>query len=304
DGNGTIDDSELAGDTDGDGVITDPEIAGDTNGDGVIDDSESSEITLDLVNDVDNPLSLCDDTDVELAYTDLIGNPSQYKITFEESASAAGFHDIDYTDILSDSGVFRFAVPVGVPDGLYEGNLQLRNNFGVESVTYKFQFIVNVSAEYIISKYDDVVLCDNSSERFAAYQWYKDGVAIPGAVNQFYNDPDGLVGSYSLDLITIDGQHLTTCSKEFNIPLNKSISVYPNPVSSNGKCTVRMNGFEEDEVLGSQLSIFNSFGAKVFYTEDVIKENVLLLQLKKGVYVGHVTTETGSKYSFKILIQK
>ncbi|MWN75529.1 T9SS type A sorting domain-containing protein, partial [Labilibaculum sp. A4] len=304
DGDGVITDPEIAGDTDGDGVITDPEIAGDTNGDGVIDDSESTEITLDLVNDVDNPLSLCDDTEVELAYTGLIGNPSQYKITFEESASTAGFHDIDYTDILSDSRVFRFSVPVGVPDGLYEGNLQLRNNFGVESVMYKFQFIVNVSAEYIISKYDDVVLCDNSSERFAAYQWYKDGVAIPGAVNQFYNDPDGLVGSYSLDLITIDGQHLTTCSKEFNIPLNKSISVYPNPISSNGKCTVRMNGFEEDELLGSQLSIFNSFGAKVFYTEDVIKENVLLLQLKNGVYVGNVTTETGSKYSFKILIQK
>ncbi|MUP39185.1 MBG domain-containing protein, partial [Labilibaculum euxinus] len=304
DGDGVITDPEIAGDTDGDGVITDPEIAGDTNGDGVIDDSESTEITLDLVNDVDNPLSLCDDTEVELAYTGLIGNPSQYRITFEESASTAGFHDIDYTDILSDSRVFRFSVPVGVPDGLYEGNLQLRNNFGVESVMYKFQFIVNVSAEYIISKYDDVVLCDNSSERFAAYQWYKDGVAIPGAVNQFYNDPDGLVGSYSLDLITIDGQHLTTCSKEFNIPLNKSISVYPNPISSNGKCTVRMNGFEEDELLGSQLSIFNSFGAKVFYTEDVIKENVLLLQLKNGVYVGNVTTETGSKYSFKILIQK
>ncbi|WP_461631437.1 MBG domain-containing protein [Labilibaculum euxinus] len=304
DGDGVITDPEIAGDTDGDGVITDPEIAGDTNGDGVIDDSESTEITLDLVNDVDNPLSLCDDTEVELAYTGLIGNPSQYRITFEESASTAGFHDIDYTDILSDSRVFRFSVPVGVSDGLYEGNLQLRNNFGVESVMYKFQFIVNVSAEYIISKYDDVVLCDNSSERFAAYQWYKDGVAIPGAVNQFYNDPDGLVGSYSLDLITIDGQHLTTCSKEFNIPLNKSISVYPNPISSNGKCTVRMNGFEEDELLGSQLSIFNSFGAKVFYTEDVIKENVLLLQLKNGVYVGNVTTETGSKYSFKILIQK
>ncbi|WP_461637022.1 MBG domain-containing protein [Labilibaculum euxinus] len=304
DGDGVITDPEIAGDTDGDGVITAPEIAGDTNGDGVIDDSESTEITLDLVNDVDNPLSLCDDTEVELAYTGLIGNPSQYRIAFEESASTAGFHDIDYTDILSDSRVFRFSVPVGVPDGLYEGNLQLRNNFGVESVMYKFQFIVNVSAEYIISKYDDVVLCDNSSERFAAYQWYKDGVAIPGAVNQFYNDPDGLVGSYSLDLITIDGQHLTTCSKEFNIPLNKSISVYPNPISSNGKCTVRMNGFEEDELLGSQLSIFNSFGAKVFYTEDVIKENVLLLQLKNGVYVGNVTTETGSKYSFKILIQK
>ncbi len=304
DGDGVITDPEIAGDTDGDGVITDPEIAGDTNGDGVIDDSESTEITLNLVNDVDNPLSLCDDTEVELAYTDLIGNPSQYRITFEESASAAGFHDIDYTDIISNSGVFQFAVPVGVPDGVYEGNLQLRNNFGIESVAYKFQFIVNVSAEYIISKYDDVVLCDNSSERFVAYQWYKDGVAVPGAVNQFYNDPDGLIGSYSLDLITIDGQHLTTCSKEFNIPLNKSISVYPNPVSSNSKCTVRMNGFDEEELLGSQLSIFNSFGAKVFYTEDVIKENVLLLQLKNGVYVGYVTTETGSKYSFKILIQK
>ena len=39
-GDGTIDNGEVAGDTNGDGQVTPPEIAGDTNGDGTIDNGE------------------------------------------------------------------------------------------------------------------------------------------------------------------------------------------------------------------------------------------------------------------------
>jgi len=262
-------------------------------------------ITLDPINN-STPIEGCESSDIEFAYSGLTGTPTQYKITFSSAATAVGIRNIDYTNLptTSNSGTLSFPIPTGTPEGTYKGTLQFRNALGLESAASEFQFIVNFSSSYIVKKFDDVVLCDNSSNRFVAYQWYKDGVAIPGATKQFYSDPTGLVGLYSVDVTTVDGQKLKTCQKAFNTPLKKNVKAYPNPVQINQGLIIKIDGFEDVELKNAKLTIFDVAGSPVYYSVKLETTNSLSLPPVSGIYVGSVSTDTGANYVFKVVVTK
>jgi len=243
---------------------------------------------------------------LDLAYSILTGTPTQYKITFNQAALTAGIQNVSYTNLPTSNtiGNLSITIPKGTPDGDYQGTLQVKNELGTESPAYTFLFTINVSSDYIISKFDDVILCDNKSMRFATYQWYKDGVAIEGATKQFYNDPVGLIGSYSLKVTTVDGKTLYTCPKELNIALSKKVSAYPNPVKINQPCSVKVLGFEDKELEGAELSIFTLQGVRVCHSDKVERINSLILPSVQEIYIGHLTTANGKDYVFKVIVEK
>jgi len=175
---------------------------------------------------------------------------------------------------------------------------------GIETVAYAFQFTINVTSDLIIPKFDDVVLCDNSSNNFVDYQWYKNGVIIDGATKQFYNDLDGLIGSYSLKVTTTDGQTLYTCAKDLNIPLVQKILVYPSPLKVNQPCTVKMSGTTIAELVGAQLSVYSVQGNLIYHSDKVERLNTVYLPAVSGVYLGNVTTAKGQVFPFKIIVEK
>jgi hypothetical protein len=236
----------------------------------------------------------------------MTGTPTQYKITFSDSTVAAGIQNIGYTDLPSNlsSGVLSVLIPKGTKYGNYQGTLQMRNELGIESPVYNFGFTINVSSDYIIPKFDDVVLCDNSSNLFVTYQWYKNGVAIEGATKQFYNDLDGLIGSYSLEVTTTDGQTLYTCSKVLNVPLIKKLSVFPSPLKVNQPCTVKFTGMSDTELEGSELSVYSVQGILVYHSIKVENSNSIYLPAIDGMYLGNVTTKDGQVFPFKVIVTK
>jgi len=248
----------------------------------------------------------CEGSYLDLEYNILTGTPTQYKITFGASALAAGIQNIGYTDLpsLAFSGVLPVTIPKGTKDGVYQGTLVMRNELGIETVEYAFQFTINVSSDLIIPKFDDVVLCDNSSNNFVDYQWYKNGVIIDGATKQFYNDLDGLVGSYSLKVTTTDGQTLYTCAKELNIVLTQKISVYPSPLKVSEPCTVKMSGTTIAELVGAQLSVYSLQGVQIYHSDKVERLNTVYLPAVSGIYLGNVTTAKGQVFPFKIIVEK
>jgi hypothetical protein len=253
---------------------------------------------------VATPTNGCEGTSVDVAYDILTGTPTQYKITFGAAAIAAGIQNISYTNLpsTSASGILPVIIPDGTVDGIYQGTLQFRNELGVESPVYDFQFNINVSTDYIISKFDDVVLIDNSSKRFVAYQWYKDGLAIHGATKQFYNDLDGLVGAYSAKLTTVDGQTLYTCPKVLNIPLAKNVTAFPSPVKKNQVSTIKLTGMTDTELEGADLSVYTMQGTRVYQSSNVQKVNSIILPPIAGMYVGRVTTSRGQELQFKVIV--
>jgi len=248
----------------------------------------------------------CEGSDMNLAYTILSGSSTEYRITFNAAALEAGFQNISYTSLPTStgSGVIPIPIPDGTPEGAYEGTLQMRNELGVESPAYSFQFSVRLSSDYIIAKFTDVVLCDNSSKRFTAYQWYKDGIKIEGATKQFYCDPNGLVGAYSLEVKTTDGLTLVSCAMDLNIPSPKKVEAYPNPLKSQEVCTVKVQGFTDEELKNSELSVYNMQGVRVYQTKEVKLFNQMSLPAVSGIYVGHVTDHNGADYIFKIIVQQ
>jgi len=257
-----------------------------------------------ILSPIVTPTNGCEGFAVDLDYTVVSGTPTQYKITFDAATLAAGILDVSYTNLPSSSatGVLPINIPTGTKDGIYHGTLQFRNELGVESPVYTFQFTVNVSTDYIIPKFDDVVLIDNSSNRFVAYQWYKDGVELQGATKQFYNDLGGLVGSYSAKLTTVDGQTLYTCSKVLETSLVKKVSVFPSPVKKYQASTVKVTGLKDEELAGAELSVYTLQGICVYHTTTVQKENSISLPPIVGIYVGHVTTSGGQKLPFKVIV--
>ncbi|NEW84754.1 MAG: T9SS type A sorting domain-containing protein, partial [Mariniphaga sp.] len=261
-----------------------------------------------VLNTLQQPASSCEDSDLELNYTASAGTPVRYQIIFADNAHSVGFQDIAFTDLTSsgNTGIVTIPIPLGTQYGTYQASLQLSNELGKVSEVYPFQFVVNVSSDFIITKFDDVVLCDNSSNNFSSYQWYKNGIAIEGATRQFYNDKNGLVGSYSLKVKTIGGQDLYSCPKILNITKAKKVSVgvYPNPMRANQASTVKITGMSDDELQGAVMSVYNIQGIKVYSTQNVQQNNTLILQNLDGSYVGHIITAKGNDYVYRILLVK
>jgi sugar lactone lactonase YvrE len=256
-----------------------------------------------------SPEAVCGNSGIMLFYNVLTGNPVQYRIVFDPKAVAAGFTDIDFTDLpmSSENGLIFIPVPEGIAEGSYTASLQMKDALNNTGELYPFSFSINLPADYIISKFGDVVLCNNVSNRFTAYQWYKNGKAISGATNQFYNDTEGLTGNYYyVQVVTTSGETLMSCAKSFQVKKSAKVTVsaFPNPVSSNQPCSVKISGLSDDDLQDAVLSVYNLQGQRVYYTSEVQLLNDLSIQLNNGVYVGHVTTANGSDYTFRIIVTK
>jgi hypothetical protein len=251
------------------------------------------------------PTSGCEGSVLDLPFTLLTGTPTQYKITFNSAALTAGLQNITYKTFSHSgtTGILSLNVPNNTLDGTYQGTLKMNNELNVESSDYPFTFTINVSSKNIISKFDDVVLFNNFSNRFTGYQWYKNGVEIAGATKQFYVDPSGLVGSYSLKLTTTDNQTLYSCPSVLNIPASKvkvNISTTPNPVRIKSSCLIQIDGLNNEQLKDSKLSVYNMQGICIY--ESTVIENINKLNLPvTGVYIGHLAA-SGKDYMFKIIV--
>jgi hypothetical protein len=251
-----------------------------------------------------SPQSGCEGSALSLSYTILTGEPIQYRIIFGSKAIAAGFRDISLTDLSASDQPIGIPVPTGAVEGVYTASLQMVNSLNDASELYPFTFSVNLSSDYIIAKFNDVVLCNDASNRFTAYQWYKNGAPISGATKQFYNDPQGLSGAYAVQVVTVAGETLMSCAKTIAMPAPTSVTltVYPNPVYSSQGCSVKVSGLSDSDLQGATLSVYSLRGLRVFHAQKVETLNTLTMPAENGVYVGHLTTAKKKDYTFKVVV--
>ncbi len=246
----------------------------------------------------------CQGNNLYVAYKLLSGEAKEYKITFDAQAVSAGFIDVSYSTLLSSLGndTVYIPVPAAMKEGVYNAQIIFRNEIGLESKAYAFSYTINLSKDYLVAKFNDVIVCDNSSNRFVSYQWYKDGSVVSGATGQFYNDPNGVVGNYYLQVVTKEGESLRTCSQELDRTAFRSatVSVYPNPVRTSETFTVEITDLTTEELAGAILNIYAVQGALVYSLDEV--ELINKIQLPAGEYVGAVNTADGMQYSYKLIV--
>jgi len=250
------------------------------------------------------PSPECEGSGLNLDYSILTGTPTQYKITFDAAANSAGIQNVAYTDMPSTTGTLTINIPRKTVDGTYHGTLTMRDELGVESSAYAFTFTINLSSDYLLTKFDQIIFVDNSSNRFAAYQWYKNGVIINGATKQSYNDPAGLVGAYSVQVTDIKGHKIFSCTKELNLTKAVKVIAYPNPVKASQTCTVQVSGLSGKDLDNAELSVYTSQGACIYQSSKVENLNYLKLPTVDGVYLGQLKTTDGDKHIFKIVVIK
>jgi hypothetical protein len=134
-----------------------------------------------------------------------------------------------------------------------------------------------------------------------SYQWYLNGNAINGAVNNLYTANQS--GTYKLCVTDANG--CVNCSDSliynftglYNNQFSEFVKVYPNP--NNGTFQIKLNSFIADDVV----QIMNTLG-QVVYEEKISNSNELTIQskLEQGIYYLRLQN-TYIGQSLKVVVQ-
>ena len=161
---------------------------------------------------------------------------------------------------------------MSVAEGLYDSDVVV------------YHYYVSVPEETfevaIYRKWDDVLICDNSSNMFVAYQWYKNDVPVTGETKQFYSEIGGLNGRYYVMAQVENGNweksNIIECSNATKLKVNPTI------FKRNEKCVVSVN--TDDKSAEICLGIFDVMGRMVKKID--LPNNTATVKLENtGMYV-------------------
>ena len=176
------------------------------------------------------------------------GSPDEYVLYFEDD----NFTDITawtpITNIDNDTLTLDIVVPEGLNNGIYTAWLRLRNSnhSAYVSDSIRITFRVNLPRTYTMPLFSDVIALVDTCHCFTNIQWYRDGVAIPGANGYYYQEVGGLAGHTYHVTARMNGQATTTCEQEdMNTLLHNdaqqaktTVSAYPNPTTQAVNVTI------------------------------------------------------------------
>ena len=126
-----------------------------------------------------------------------------------------------------------------------------------------------------------------------SYQWYKDGVVIPGGDNPLFVATES--GSYTVLITDEKGctafslpVEITVTTTGINNLLHETMSVYPNPINDGNFNISVSNGW-----LGATCEVFDAEGRLVHQSEIKNQKSQIELNVARGAYMLRVTL--GSK---------
>lgn len=159
-------------------------------------------------------------------------------------------------------------------------------------------------------RWNDVVVVNNNpatngGHTFVGYQWYRNGVAIPGATYSNYQEIGGLNGFYAVELIERDaaGNMITykTCEMYFNSV--STVKVYPVPANVRQEVTIELD-LTAEELEGAVLDIYSVTGALVNHMTDLKPITKVEGFKAQGTYFGRILTGTNEIKTVKFVIVK
>jgi len=158
-------------------------------------------------------------------------------------------------------------------------------------------------------RWDDVVVVNNNpltngGYNFVSFQWYKNGVVIPGATNQYYQEVGGLNGEYAVMLVAETTNGLVTfktCDMFF--VSENLMKVYPVPARTQESITIEVK-LSSEQLDGAILDIYDAKGAFI----KQVEVNDIITRIDgftvPGVYFGRITTGTNEIKTVKFVIVK
>ena len=119
----------------------------------------------------------CPGDDEPISYTVQEGIPIDYRVEYSDQAKEQGFEDVDWTNVSADSRII-ISTPEECQPGVYQANVYFRNGGMTVTKPHPVSFTVNLSKNYLVAIFEDVVSIDNRSDLFNSYQWFHNGKMI------------------------------------------------------------------------------------------------------------------------------
>jgi PKD repeat protein len=181
--------------------------------------------------------------------------------------------------------------------GLYQ--CEMSNEFGCSALSSPYLYCPTFTPEY-----DPIALEIYVDDIYTSYQWYYNGLEVPGGTTFYLIDP--ALGNYSVVVTTSYGCEIESDVLTIGVNVEEfnsfeALAIYPNP--TNGVLNITINAMSSSHLL----SIYNSQGQKVIteqYNHISASQIILdLSNLSDGVY-SIVLNENGKRKVSRVVVQR
>jgi hypothetical protein len=202
------------------------------------------------------------------------------------------------TTVSIGSGVTLANIPVAKTTTYFVRAEGTCNNTAAASVVVQRANLVH----HVRQHWSDVLLFDNSSRNYVAWQWYKNGVAVPGATLQQYSESSALVGTYHVVATDRNGAQFISCPQTITATLftGLRISLFPNPADIGSNVSIATS-FNASELQGANIIVSDINGNVIRQITQVLTNNTMQAPTVRGMYVVTLTLQNGMKYSTNLL---
>jgi hypothetical protein len=155
----------------------------------------------------------------------------------------------------------------------------------------------------IYKKWNDVLICDNSTGDLTSFQWYLNDNMIEGETGQYLYKPDGFNGRYYVEVSGNNGLKGISNTIAFDmIPNSEILKIYPNPVFLNKTITVNID-INSEELKEYRLIVMDINGLVIQDFED-LKDSMVIGIKNKGTYIIALKNKTNKlKDSVKLIVK-
>ena len=231
-------------------------------------------------------------TELVLPFAITQGDIAEASLTLTDSKEQTIVSDAELT-VNATKDTLTYTLPGQLSAGKHTLMVEVRDTLEcVATATLPIELALDGQ---IYSKWNDVLLVDNSQGLYSAYQWYENGQPLSGKTDQVLYLPDGMNGMYTCLLTTAEGQ-LFTCEYEFeDIPRSadqqfsdNDITVLPNRVKAGGVVAVQQS---QSETL--RLILMSATGQRIGEYTQTDSKQLICMPAVQGVYLLRITSDSG-----------
>ncbi len=155
---------------------------------------------------------------------------------------------------------------------------------------------------HVRQHWNDVLLFDNSSKNYVAWQWYKNGTLVPGATMQQYSEGSALAGAYYVAATDKNGIQEMSCPLMVTAGsfTGLRISLFPNPVDNSNNVTISTS-FTQVELGGATIIVSDVYGRVIRTMQQIPPTMTMQAPTATGMYIITLTLQNGVKYSANLL---
>lgn len=258
------------------------------------------------------PYACHGDESVSYPYTVNSGTLESFSLTFSQPALDLGFEDQIDVAVSTAAGVITVPIPAGAIPNSYPATIEFDGDTtGTE--TFRFNVEVYYNAEKTLTqKWNDVIAVYNAENNggfdFSRFEWYVDGVVIPGAVTSYLYTEDATLqfgARYQARLKRVtDGVEQFTCPFVPEDRSGMTVSQYPVITMSPTQAPPLARVVVElpADVDGS-VTIFDVLG-KIYGTQRISSADpTFVLPDHTGIYLVRIVLDNGATHSEKVLVR-